>query len=1318
MAKNSCEPWPMVTVNGKEERSKLYQDILKRVGDRPRANWIYASYLSSNTPSIMDTDGYKRTKQGEHKAVDVFKVIDVKQLDSEINNISKEEYNAEFTDINGVRKNFTNAQEALDKADRFNDVHKGLVADVVQHGNIFNIYVSAKSSRTHMIPTKIKEKLKIWDVYKQAFMGLNEPAVSSPTHRDQHPVDIENLSPDIAGTFNANNPDIARDIINLQNTQIDYLRYNGALILLSLDKESAAVKGVIHSFGSIENAAKAIDRINQGINEDEAGNEYSKTKKELLAGAIKICKQVQGMDLNALQAQVASMSENVHKSSPEADIQATLKDLKRKFNIDINEIHLKGAEINSLSEAAASAVIQLQRRIREIESERGKNAEGKKLEKIMRQLLVELNAKKYYSGILYFLSEAVTAEKEVEKIYKSIISSGSELQDAIQQAGALSRIKRIYDQYTPIINALANEHLLIDETIDEYDIANVRKQAQDLKEMFTTYEDLLNSTAKSVMSNALQEIIGEKTADGASTINLVQMAQKDSTWFDLVYSMGNVSNPMVAAIGKVIRDAQATRDKKINELSLRIRRLDNDLYEAGYNSRFMYEDEGHIISDIDWKKYDEARKAYAKSLGSQHLDRWDFRQAMETWEDENTEERVVDTKSGRTERVPNNNYRKPFPILSEAELDYYNAIMQIKGEIGTLLPAYAQKQYLPPQLRRNMVDALSEAKNSKDVIKAFGNKAQNLLVVREDDTEYGEKGIIDGIEYFETEGNYDNTPLRQIPIFFVNKVEAGELLKDFSTGLQHLAGTAINYEAMHNIQDAVEFMSGYTKNMLAMGEVNREDTASNEFFNATQQLHDYSRNTGTERILERFIAQHIYGQKLAPQKGKIAAKFVSNLLGYSSFKALSTNVKGAFSNYIVGEFQMLIEAGAREFYGFKDYWAAHKRLFGDSGVKGEIMDLLTNNMNSKATLFRELFDPLSENFSDKSHKRYYHGMFRQLLSKDCSFIGYASGEYLIHYVNMYAVLNHQKVYLDGKKISLYDAFEVTDKISGNSELVLKDGVTDEYGNPITMDSKYIQDVRNTIKYVNDTTHGAMNPEDKGVIHQYLLGKAAAQFRQWMVGHYSRRFRSRHFEYTLGTEREGYYVSLGKFLTSDEVKDLWKDGKKWNAVGMFMKDWVTFVTRAKIQWSNLDKMQQSNVRRALTEMTMYVMLISLNFALGEPDDHKGDFWRRWWIYQVRRLILETEASMPHPNMVGNFVTILNSPFGGLETFQGLTYMFTGLFNGDLYKRIQSGPHKNEIKYWRNLKKYDAPFFKDWEQLQNMENDDAIFRIFDTSPTLRK
>ena len=50
---------------------------------------------------------------------------------------------------------------------------------------------------------------------------------------------------------------------------------------------------------------------------------------------------------------------------------------------------------------------------------------------------------------------------------------------------------------------------------------------------------------------------------------------------------------------------------------------------------------------------------------------------------------------------------------------------------------------------------------------------------------------------------------------------------------------------------------------------------------------------------------------------------------------------------------------------------------------------------------------------------------------------------------MYGVLHNQKVLLNGKKISLYDAFEVTNKQDGNSELHLKTGVTDLDGNAIT-----------------------------------------------------------------------------------------------------------------------------------------------------------------------------------------------------------------------------------------------------------------------------
>jgi len=47
---------------------------------------------------------------------------------------------------------------------------------------------------------------------------------------------------------------------------------------------------------------------------------------------------------------------------------------------------------------------------------------------------------------------------------------------------------------------------------------------------------------------------------------------------------------------------------------------------------------------------------------------------------------------------------------------------------------------------------------------------------------------------------------------------------------------------------------------------------------------------------------------------------------------------------------MLIEAGAGEFYNYKDYTWANAALFGKNGVGGDIAELFTNNMTHKAPL--------------------------------------------------------------------------------------------------------------------------------------------------------------------------------------------------------------------------------------------------------------------------------------------------------------------------------------------------------------------------------
>ena len=179
-----------------------------------------------------------------------------------------------------------------------------------------------------------------------------------------------------------------------------------------------------------------------------------------------------------------------------------------------------------------------------------------------------------------------------------------------------------------------------------------------------------------------------------------------------------------------------------------------------------------------------------------------------------------------------------------------------------------------------MLDAIGKAKNASDVIKAIKNKMQNFYKIREDDTDYAENGIIDGERYVMVDSAYDNTALRQIPIFFINKVEDGELLKEFSTGLTKLASTAINYDAMQDVSDIVEFIGDFAKDQAGKDPNPKADYVGNKLIGITHDLYKWGRrNSNTEKLIEGYISQYIYGQKLDP-----------NQPGYKWAKALGHNI--------------------------------------------------------------------------------------------------------------------------------------------------------------------------------------------------------------------------------------------------------------------------------------------------------------------------------------------------------------------------------------------------------------------------------------------
>lgn len=1312
-----CILYPEVTTPDKGvAASRLYKDLIDKKGDfkypRTLANLLYASYVVSGEKAMeaaTNSDGspkYKKNRQGQFNAKDVVEFFDFDSAIGEFSTLKQEEFRMGATDANGNRVDFTDAEKALSIADNFNNTHKGLVASVVSHdtqnGMIYNIQVYQRTSKTVELPIDARKRLQTWDAYKQAFNAIG--------------IDITSMPQELSSVFSAYNTDLGNQLKNLSKVGIqDIYSQRDAMTLFYLDKDSQEVKNLINSFGSIEDAAQALSDFNN------SRISLSTAQQRLLLRAFKHAQKLHGLDIDALTSQIDQIINDNWINSPESEIADEIHRLKKKYGIEIDEINRTNDEIRTLSAATSEAIIQLERRIKELKKQKGITTEYKRLETLLNKMMKELQYKRYYNGIIDYMGEAAKGATEIDNLIHNIPQTGTEKDRIFATMRALQNAKRIRDQYQYIIDALSSDNTAMDEAIAQVDIDKIKQQATNLKSLFEKSDKVINDLTKIAVHDFMRYATNGKMSEAEINDMLNKAAMNDVSWQDkFLYSVGTASNILIAACGSIMRNQEDIRDSAQRTFRKKMDIEDNKLKEAGYNSKFMYEDSTHIVSDIDWKKYESEKQGEKKRLAVQGLKGYDFNQKLEEWIEQHTEDRVVDKTNGRTERVPNQNYRKATNFQegwSQAQIDYYNNVMQLKGELESMYPDHARNWYLPPQTRRNSVDAITNVKSIKDVGKAVGNKLKDQVIIREDDTNYGNKVIINGEEYTPSTGTPNNYERKEVPIYYQRKVEEGELLMDFSAALLREAKSAINYDAMESIRDVMEFMRDYAAEKTSSTRNPKAEIADNKFMRVTKDLYSWAKKNEVADILNGFIDQHIFGEKKDPGKYPQLTKFFDSVIRYTSFRGLAFNAPGATANALMGVLQVFIDANSNEFFGYKDMLWASSKLFGSTGVGGEIMEIATNNRSHKGTLMQEIFDPMQEQYESDSSKRYHSSLFRKLLAHDCTFIGYSSGEYLIHMIPMYAILHKEKVLLNGEQISLYDALEVSPKQNGNASLQVKAGVTDLKGNPITIDGEYIHSIKGKIRYANQSMHGAMNAEDKGMIHKYIMGRMAMNFRQWMVGHYSRRFRGRHFDFNLGDYREGYYVSFWKALMNNDTKDAWAEGQKKDALMMFMKDLVTFTFRSSTQWSNLTDMQKYNIKRVRGEMLMFILLSGLSFALGDPDDHKKEFWRRWWMYQVRRMLIDTEASMPTPFMLDSFKTIVQSPMASVNTFNSMMYIFWGLQNGDLFDTIKSGDYKGWNRYLRNLLKYVAPLQKDIDNLRNFDEDDSLFKVFEHTPSNR-
>lgn len=1300
MAADSCELFP--NING--EPSTLYRDLLEMFNnDRKLVNYIYAVYLQSGVAAQMDSNpSYSRNNQNEHNAVDVYNFlnlgdISIKHKDSYTIALKK----AGAIGRDGNKVTYKDGKQALERAKVFNDSDLGraFVASVFQHNDEFQIYVERKDSMSIEEAGLVNEQLNAWNTVTQAF---NSALINID--------DLHDIYPNLVNPIKVIEMlDWLNNLKKTAKSNIDILSKKDLQILLTLNQQESIIQRLLQKYNDIDTVASELYN-------------YLKTGQASQGDAVRfdrvssILPNLGGLDIEALIKQVEDESSNLRLSDKNFLVSETIKNFGDKINPNlIDDMGELNNKIVSLSDVAIKAIKVLSRELDDAKNEKD-DRKALELQKKVSELINQIDGKCYYGGTLSLIQSAMN---DVANLMQSIQNpvGGTKLERILATSKDFKKLKDIVDNYYDILVALSDlNKIIINDNISVDDEQKLQDTAKKALSNLNEVREIMDSSRQSLAVDILTEYLGDTIINGVPIAVLASQAAKDTTFLDTLFSSTDISSPLVSAVSTIIRKAQQERDKKVLEFDNRIQRATNRLTEAGYsNQDWMYESDGTIISDINWSSYFLARDTYRKQLKGQGYKGYTLDSMMIDWEEKNTEDRVVDKVSGRTEKVPNSLYRKQMPQLSPAQQEYYDTMLQIKGELGTLLPVYARDYYNPPQIRLGLQDALRDvARNYKGkdvvrrVVKIIGEKFKDIVTWREDDEYVDKNGYYHG-GFSSAHANPNGTLKKRIPIFYRGTIEDQSMLdKNFGRAMIHMTTTAINYDAMNRIESAVMYMKDFINNkaIYEQGKNGNDlvDVVEGKRTIIASRIKKLTDEISVQGILNDTIDAQMYG--ISKFRKNWWTKLVTSILKYNSVSKLAINIKGATVNDIVGRTQTIIEAMGGEFYTIKDWVNAQKEVLNPKVTTEVIADIINGTKLSIHTLLNERFNVQQKIFSNLKEKKYYTSKLNRTVDSISSLVLYEIGEYSIHQINLKAILKNEKVLLDGKKVSLRDVFDKTAPVDGVSELTIKSGATKLDGTPIT--EEYLDEIMNRVKLVNQEHHGAMSDEDKGVIHRKLLGKLIMNFRQWMVRHYERRYRGAHRDTLTGKEREGFYrtAALVTLASTMEITRL-----RWLSVKLMSSS--KFANRlSKFQeiyaWKNIkdreDRMRIANVKKAAAEHVIALVLLGLWGWLDDDNDDKA--WREYQaLGVVDRLLTEVLASTPlfFPR---EFVKLVNSPVPSISTFNNLTYPITGV--GDIVEKYKTGRYKGENKYMHNLKYEFIPFTKQIDYFINPESDNTRLR----------
>lgn len=988
---------------------------------------------------------------------------------------------------------------------------------------------------------------------------------------------------------------------------------------------------------------------------------------------------------------------------------------KGELNPDVSKFRI-GKVVNQINDTKNTAD-RLQKTVRKIlENEQkrlgiyknSKTTTSKTIQ-LGREIVRLAQQKDYADGILLYVQNCNEELVKVLNQIKDLQDYGNDIQ---VRSRYLRNFRNILFSYMNIMKQLdedvSRENMFDDSQIKNGTSAYIRENLGIIAQCLSMYNVYANNMVidywKPILGSNLVIDKGffKKSPKTYTVEDLINMDVNDISWFDCwLDSMSQSGNYLLKGMDSVVKKQKTNARLQTVELFKQISSLTKKLEEAGIrNQEWMFEKDkqGHKTG-LYIQAIDEAAR-HAK-LVKDGIDIEDV-DAVRQWEKLN----------------PIKNFYTPeFKRLNKLQKDYYFKVMAMKKELDSLLPPQNINPRSIIMIRKDLLERVKASHSIKDATNSFLTSLKEQWVRNSTETEFGIKSTLTDFEGFE---------YRELPVFYVHKskdTSNDDISADIVSTLTAYASMAYENSEMMKIIDILETTRSVVRPNKPISQKGGKDEVE-----LSTDIRKRKEESNIMKRMNAFFDMQIYKETKADEgtlfESKIdKGKAADRLLEWSSSVTMAFNILANISNIATGRVQILEEAIGGQFYNFKDLKYADARVTKE--LLGFSKDLTSKTKSSWLWTVSEYFNVMQDYDHEIAHKDFDKNWYERMSLNGLSMLAQQAGEFNMQHKTFFALCHSDKEDLTdnkGNKIKVLDAFDVkpvdSEYPSHGSKVVFKKGLKDKKGRTIVTKEELISRAKDTgmsftdskllkdnevsemdfVNYIsrksaeiNNHLHGIYNEEDKALLYQKSWGRLVGQYRKWIKPSINRRFAATSYNYNLDDMQEGFYRTAARFISA------------------LIREWKTEGFNVVSRYKEMSSYEQANLKRALTEMVVYSMIIA---ALGMIPDDDDDSWfnnsyaGKMTKYQLYRLRNEIGVMIPGPSMVSEGLKILNSPMAGMNVIQKCTDVAQSIAPWQ-WKEIQSGRYKGWYKPFNTIADL-VPYNRSIYRSLHPENGIAYFK----------